>query len=160
MSKKGNEVIDFEFFAHVCDPFPVPPTILYSIAMVESSLDPNTVRYEPLWRYHYKVEMFAKDLNITKETEHVLQSISWGLMQVMGTGARELGFDRHLTELTNPHFNVIIAIKKLEQLYNRYDDLEAVISSYNQGNPRKKADGSFMNQIYVNKVLTVFNLLK
>lgn len=160
MPKRTNEVIDFEFFTHVCDPFTVSPALVYSIAMVESGLDPNTARYEPLWRYHYKTEMFAKDLGITKETEHVLQSISWGLMQVMGTVARELDFDRHLTELTNPHFNVFIGIKKLEQLFGRYDDLDAVVSSYNQGNPRKKADGSFMNQIYVDKVFSIFNLLK
>lgn len=153
-------MIDFEFFVHICDPYPVSPALLYSIAMIESSLDPNTVRYEPNWRYYYDIKKFADDLDITSQTEHVLQSMSWGLMQVMGTVARELGFTRHLTELINPHFNVAIAIKKLEELFNKYDNLEDVVSSYNQGNPRKKADGLYMNQNYVNKVLTVFNLLK
>lgn len=154
-------MIDIEFFRHVSNGSKhCSPELLMAISKVESSLDPWAVRFEPNWKYPYKIDEFAKELGITRDTEKTLQSMSWGLMQIMGTVARELGFDRSLVELTNPTLNLTYAIKKIETLFERYKDFENVISSYNQGYPKRKNDGSFVNQIYVDKVLKEFNLLK
>lgn len=144
---------DLSFFQELAGFTKVDPKLLYAIARVESSLDPNTARYEPGWKYHLDTAIWARKLGITRDTEKVLQSISWGLMQVMGTVAREHGFDRHLTELTNPTYNVTIAIRKIEQLQDKYDSREEVISAYNQGWPRKNEDGNFVNYRYVNTVM-------
>lgn len=150
------KVINLEFFQHVARPYPIEPELLYAFAMVESSLDPNTCRFEPAWSYHYNVSKYAKKCQITRDTEKVLQSISWGLMQVMGTVAREHGFERHLTELTSPYLNLDIAIQKIMELQAKYEDIADVISSYNQGFPRKMGDGKYRNQAYVDKVLAVY----
>jgi soluble lytic murein transglycosylase-like protein len=153
-------IFDQNFFKNICEETEIEPEIVMAIATVESGLDPNTVRYEPNWRYHFQCSRFAKKLNITKETEETLQSISWGLMQVMGTVARELGFTKHLTELTNPVNNVLIALRKLEDLYRIHDSTSHVISAYNQGWPYKTAYNEFVNQAYVDKVLEAYKSLK
>lgn len=144
---------DLSFFESMARHSEVSPSLLFALARVESNLDPNTARFEPEWRYHLDTSLWAKKLGITRDTERALQSFSWGLMQVMGTVAREHGFDRHLTELINPQLNVLIAIRKIEQLQKKYSSMEDVISSYNQGWPRKNADGTYRNQRYVDTVL-------
>lgn len=153
-------MIDLAYFQTICEPFEVEAELVFAIAKVESALDPQTARYEPGWKYWFKVDEFAKSLRITRDTEKVFQATSWGLMQVMGTVARELGFDKHLTELTNPQYNVLIGVRKLQELSNKYDKLEDVISSYNQGYPRKDEDGEYANKHYVNTVLGVYKTLK
>jgi len=149
-------VIDLAYFQSICEPFKIDAKLVYAIAMAESALDPNTARFEPGWKYWYKIDDFSKSLRITRDTEKVFQATSWGLMQVMGTVARELGFNKHLTELTKPNYNVAIGVRKLQELFNKYDKLEDVISSYNQGYPRKNEDGEYRNKYYVNTVLNFY----
>tara|TARA_R110000796_G_C14562598_1_gene435005 strand:- start:2812 stop:3297 length:486 start_codon:yes stop_codon:yes gene_type:complete len=132
---------------------PIKPELLYAIAMVESSLNPVATRYEPRWKYFYKVEEYAKKAHITEETERVLQSMSWGLMQVMGSVIRELGYEDNLVTALLPIVNIGLGHKKLTQLWNKYGNINDVISAYNQGSPRKSLDGTYRNQRYVSKVL-------
>lgn len=153
-------MINLGFFKTICHPFDIEAELALAIAQVESGLEPFTARYEPRWKYWYKVGEFASGLGITRDTEKIFQATSWGLMQVMGTVARELGFDRHLTELTNPRYNVIVGVQKLKELHDQWRDTEAVISAYNQGSPRKAADGTFKNQAYVSKVMKQYSALK
>jgi len=152
--------IDLKFFERAAKPFGINPRILLAMAKVESSLNPWAARYEPGWKYHWRVDHYAKALRITEETEHMFQATSWGLMQVMGTVARELGFDRHLSELTDPNLNVIIACKKLQYLFNKHKRPHDVISAYNQGSPRRRKDGFYRNQQYVDKVVKELNAVK
>ncbi len=145
--------IDLKFFERAAKPFGINPALLMAMAKVESGLNPYAVRFEPKWRYHWNCKEFAEELIITPQTEEMLQATSWGLMQVMGTVAREMGFDRHLTELTEPGLNVVIACKKLRLLFNKYKKTHDVISAYNQGSPRRNKRGFYENQNYVDKVL-------
>lgn len=148
-----NSDFDFKALVKLSNSDSVKHSLLHALARAESSLNPYAARFEPNWSYHYNVGFWAKKLGITRATEHTFQATSWGLMQVMGTVARELGFDRHLTELVNPEYNVIIAIRKLDLLFEKYGKLTDVISAYNQGWPKKNADGTYANQRYVDKVL-------
>ena len=154
------QVSTYSFYELYKDKSPAEPALLYAIALVESNLDPNAARYEPNWKYPFRVNSFAKNLKITRDTELVFQSTSWGLMQIMGTVAREMGYDDPLTDLTNPHNNMRIACLKLSALYEKWNNLESVVSSYNQGYPKKSNNGKFANQEYVDKVLKQYNLLK
>lgn len=125
-----------------------------AICFTESGGDHLAVRFEPGWKYHFHARQYADGLGITGETEEVLQSTSWGLMQVMGTVARELGFREMLTALTDPDLSLKYGCMKLAQLKNRYSTLREVIASYNAGSPVYKKDGGGMliNERYVDKV--------
>ena len=74
--------------------------------MTESGADPHAIRYEPGWKYLYNTDKFAKKCRITEATESVLQSCSLGLMQDMGTVARELGHTENLVTLFYPQTGI------------------------------------------------------
>lgn len=152
---------DLDYFSSITNGFDeVEPELVMAIAQAESALNPHTVRFEPGWTYQYRVSEFAKNLKITRETEKTLQMFSWGLMQIMGTVAREEGFDKLLTELTNPSYNIIIGCRKVESLQRIHEKLEDIISAYNQGWPKKNEDGYYKNQAYVDKVMAFYLALK
>jgi soluble lytic murein transglycosylase-like protein len=131
-----------------------------AIVAVESSWDPKVSRYEKNWGYLYFVREYAEKNNITVETETTLQSMSIGLMQIMGTVARELGFDGNLSDLFKPDVNVFYGCKKLKQLLRKYPSEIDVISSYNQGSPKKTDGGLHRNFQYVDKVSKVLRELR
>jgi soluble lytic murein transglycosylase-like protein len=83
------------------------------------------------------------------------QSTSWGLMQVMGFNARDLGFKRRwLVELCRPEIGIDLGCQFLARLVAKYDSTEDAVSAYNQGAPRKRADGTYRNQHYVDRVMS------
>lgn len=126
--------------------------LVCAIVDVESGGKTNSSRYEPSFRYLYKVDKFAKMQGLSNFTEEAHQKTSWGLMHVMGAVARELGFNGHLPQLTNPHVGLEYGCKKLSQLYKKYLNMEDVIASYNAGSPRMVMD-LYVNQSYINSVL-------
>lgn len=134
--------------------------LVKAIITVESSWDPKVSRYEPHWKYLYFVREFAEKNHITVETETVLQSMSIGLMQIMGGVARELGYEGNLSELFKPETNLFYGCKKLKQLIKRYPDELDVISSYNQGSPRMTDGKMYKNFQYVDKVSEVLRELR
>lgn len=127
-----------------------------AIAKVESSWNPWAVRFEPKWSYFEWPEKFAKILGITLETEKQLQSCSWGLLQIMGGVARELGFQGPLQMLCGPRIGAQYACMKLKALKKRYAVLEDQISAYNAGTPRMHSDGTYENQAYVDAVIKAY----
>lgn len=138
------------------------PLMVLAIAEVESALVPHAVRYEPHWRYFTMVDKYAKSMRppVTTETERVMQSTSWGVMQVMGSVARELGHKTHLTELVDPRLSTEYGVRHLMRLRRQdYTDLD-LISAYNSGRAYKFPNGRYANQNYVDKVETAWMRLK
>lgn len=129
----------------------IDPMLAIAIAEVESAGDPLAVRFEPGWKYHYNVDNFAKLCRISQDTEQMLQACSFGLMQVMGTVARELGFEGSLIKLTDPRIGAKYGCLKLSKLFKVLNSVDDVIAAYNAGSPIKK-DGKYINQQYVDKV--------
>jgi soluble lytic murein transglycosylase-like protein len=135
--------------------------LIYAIIETESGWNPYAVRYEPNWQYLIKIpDKMLNALCITRDTEEQLQKFSWGLMQVMGSVARELNFTGLLTELVNPQVNVNLGIRHFKRFLDKYKKLEDAIASYNAGSPRKKSDGKYVNQEYVDKVLANYKKYK
>jgi len=129
----------------------VEPALVTAICLQESGGNPVAVRYEPGYRW---ISKHAEKPNIcTKETEVVLQSMSWGLMQIMGATARDLGFTGWLTELLTPEVNLLWGCAYLEQLTSIYNGVEDVVAAYNAGSPRRGKNGQYVNQPYVDSVL-------
>lgn len=135
----------------------VDPDLAIAVAEVESSFDEKACRFEANWKYLLKVQENAKACRITEDTERILQMISWGLMQVMGSVARELGHDGPLVELLRPEVGVRLGVLKLKSLSSRYSVLDDIIASYNAGSPRKLENGQYSNQSYVRKVRAVYD---
>lgn len=146
-------MIDHRIFQYIAPQYGLDPALVQAIAKVESSLDPWVVRFEPGWAYPWRIREFARRCNISQNTEKTLQATSWGLMQVMGTVARELGHNRMLTELVRPATNIRLGCRQIVKLLDRYQDIAMTISAYNAGSARKDENGQFMNQGYVDKVL-------
>lgn len=149
-----------ELLEKYCASLGVDRDLVYSIAEVESAHSHWAVRYEKGWKYFFETKQNAARLNISEETEHVLQACSWGILQVMGSVARELGFKRELPKLCQPTYGLFFGIKKLASIADRYDSVEQVIAAYNAGSARRTLEGDFVNQSYVDKVLRVHRGLK
>ena len=121
-------------------------------------------RYEENWNHDWLVRpvFHASNNKITSQTEIMHQKTSWGLMQVMGAVARELGFEGNLVELCNPEVGIKYGIKKLLELQKDYSKMEDVVAAYNAGSPRMSTvrKGEYVNQKYVDDVMRYYGELK
>lgn len=133
--------------------------LVSAMITVESSGNPWVTRYEPGWSYFYRIEKFSELLRITQISERVLQATSFGPLQVMGSVARELGFQGYLTELTIPEIAIKYGCLKFKQCLTRYPEIWDAVSAYNQGSPRKEGV-KYLNQEHVDKVAKRYALLK
>lgn len=164
--KKQNEVeekffggemknpLDPEIWFLVCKiakEFELDHSLVASIVMVESAGNTYAMRFEPLWKYNFEIQNFAHKSGSSIPTEEVAQSTSWGLMQVMGTVAREHGHTGFLPALCNPETGLRYGCIHLKKKMERFGRIEGV-AAYNSGSPRKTEAGAFTNQDYVDKV--------
>lgn len=152
--------LPFRMITEVSDTYRVEPELVMAFVSVESSGQTCATRYEPHYRYLFDQLSFSRRNRISLDTEIIHQKTSWGLMQVMGGVARERGFTGPLVKLCEPKIGLQYGIAHLVNFIDRYGDLDEAISSYNQGGPYRKADNSFKNQVYVDKILGRYNYLK
>ena len=152
----------FQIAAQYAMQYEFDKNLIFAIIHVESSGNNYAIRYEPQWKYTFSVKEFAKKNRISQDTEKFLQSCSLGVMQVMGTVARELGFKDELTRLFSPHLSIEYGVKKLEQIRKRFPKYteEDLIAAYNAGTARRKRDGEYFNQDYVTKVTRILRKLR
>lgn len=97
----------------------------------------------------------APEAGVDPDAEWWGQQASWGLMQVMGAVAREVGFrGPFLTSLCDPEINLAVGCTKLKRLLKQWGDPEMAACAYNRGSvgyvPNTK---EFLNQKYVDKVM-------
>lgn len=149
-----------ELVFNIAPQFSVDPDLVLAIIQVESNGNKWACRFEPGWKYHKDTIKWAKALLQSEETEKNQQSTSWGLMQVMGTVAREMGFTGHLPQLCLEPVGIRCGCLKLQSLFKKYESQDDVISAYNQGNARKDETGRYINQGYVDKVNAALRTIK
>jgi hypothetical protein len=103
--------------------FDIDPLLVSALILTESSGDPCAFRYEPAFYKKYIARRTPEDLGgyfpcheINVEAEKILRSCSFGLCQIMGQVARELGF-RHMDMFTllDPKTNLQFGLQKLEK---------------------------------------------
>jgi soluble lytic murein transglycosylase-like protein len=106
--------------------------IVAAVCEQESAWNPFAIRWEPGFYNKYVVGM-----NLSDATEKQMRGVSFGLMQVMGQVARELGFQgRFLTQLCDPDIGVDVGCRKLASCFKSYNEPETALLSYNgDGNP-------------------------
>lgn len=145
----------------ICAKYQVDPILVKSICMVESSGVSFKTRFEPDWHYFSQTLFWSNKLGITNETEKKMQAMSWGLGQVMGAVARELGFSGYLPQLCQPEIGLEYCAKKLSQLSLKYKDQKEVIVSYNAGSPVMDiSTGLYKNQHYLVRVSEYYRTFK
>ena len=141
-----------------CKVFDLPEALVLAMIQVESSAEPLATRFEPKYRWLWDVQNhapfrvsareaqsvtppkgFPSIPGISAATEWIHQKTSWGLMQVMGGVARELGFKGHLPELCDPLKGIEYGCRLLRRLADRHLEKHGwagVVDAYNDGNPR------------------------
>jgi len=150
----------FDLISKHSKTFAIDPLLVAAIMTVESAADKYAARFEPKWSYFFNVEEFAQECDITQATERVFQATSIGLLQIMGSVIRELGWHGSIVEIFEPDLNIMYGCKKLNQISRRWPDLKDTIAAYNAGSPRRLKDGRYENYWYVNKVLEHLRLLE
>lgn len=132
----------------------IPEEIIRAICAVESNYQPLACRYEPAFQWIWQVDHYAGLLVQSRDTELIQQKTSWGPAQIMGSTARQMGFDGYLTDLSTWHHGLRYAVKYMAHLKQRFPQGYDWVAAYNAGSPRRKADGTYVNQGYVDRVIS------
>lgn len=136
--------------------------LILAIILTESSGNSWAIRYEPEWRFFNEPAHWASTLKISPETEQHLQMFSWGLMQIMGATARDMGFTKELQKLCAPNLGIEYGCKYLRRQLLRYSGQTiSAIAAYNAGSAiRSDVDKTkYVNQVYVDKVMNEWSKL-
>lgn len=143
--------------ARSAEAFKLPCELVLAICTTESGLNPWAFRHEPAYRYLWDVKAsrpavvapaiaaqrspvpgFRSIAGESALTEWIGQQSSWGLMQVMGALARELGFRGHFPQLCFPTDGLTYGCRHLVDLKKAHFDTHGwagVVSAYNCGQP-------------------------
>lgn len=136
----------------------LPASLIAAIIVVESSGKKWASRYQPDYRYVYKVDEIAKLQGVTFQTELVHQRTSVGLMQIMFATARYMGYRGPYGHFYDPEINIRYGSEYLKTLFARHENLLDVISAYNAGQPFLDASRKrYVNQEYVDKIIKIKN---
>jgi len=133
--------------------YDLPEWLIYAIIKTESNFNQYACRYEKNYKWLFKpVEVKPRDCSAN--TERAFQMTSWGLMQVMGAVYREYGYKGWLSLIPeNSTIQIIYGCTHLKKLIDRFESIEKGIVAYNAGSPRKKDNGDYVNQYYLDKVM-------
>jgi len=143
-----------ETIVKYAEQFDIKPEIIYGICMTESNMIQMACRYEKNYKWLFKPEAVKPKL-CSVDTERTFQQVSWGVGQVMGAVLREYGYTDWLPViLSDKNLQIMYCVKHLANLKKRFPEGNDYIAAYNAGSPRKLSSGKYVNQEYVQKVLT------
>lgn len=105
------------------------PDLVCAVCEQESSFNPWAIRFEPTFFDHYIAPQHLRP------TEAYGRAFSYGVMQIMGQTARELGFaGQFLVALCDPQTGIEYGCKKLKQCLTRAaGDVTKALLYYNGG---------------------------
>lgn len=129
------------------DAHDLPFDLVAAICYVESAFNSNAIRFEPGWRWFLSPKTWSRRVKTTERTERVGQAISWGLMQVMGTVARERGFKGAFPELCRPEIGLEYGCRHLVWNIQRWGLTWDAIMAYNAGRPGTKAGLRYLDKV-------------
>lgn len=140
--------------------------LVLAVIAQESRGDPWTTRYEPVYRFFYKTRPLfdrSKSTEVNRTiahrelgpTEFHAQSMSWGLMQVMGAVARELGINGSLAKLCDPRTGIEYGCMHLWQYAYRNGNAatDEALSRYNGGGSREYANEVMTKRFEIERAL-------
>lgn len=144
-----------QLIAKAAEVHKIDPLLVEAIVEAESEGNSWIVRFEPgYW------EKYIKALEIHSKTEEILRAMRFGLMQITGQAARELGFRGWLTELLIPQVGLEFGCRRLSYLSHVHaDNLEELILAFRIGSPRK-INGEYLYKPYIAKVKSIYTKLR
>jgi len=109
------------------------PAVVCAVVDQESAWNTWAMRYEPLFFAKYVAPLYTN--NKVGATEAYARGFSWGLMQVMGQTAREMGVTSpHLSALCDPATGLAVGCKLLKKkLESSNGELGKALQSWNGG---------------------------
>lgn len=137
--------------------------LVAAICQTESGGNAWAIRFEPQYKWFWKIEECAKAAKASEPTMRSMQATSWGLMQVMGAVAYENGFPKNqfVTRLLVPSESIEYGCRLLSKLWNREHQTDRMIASYNAGSVRvDPVSGKIVNEFYINKVLGLMGSIR
>lgn len=109
------------------------PALICAVCEQESTWNPFAIRFEPAFEERY----IKPALPAAPTTLELTKAMSFGLMQIMGETAIELGFPwQHspLSELCDPQTGLDYGCRKLAHCMDLHQqDKEAALEAYNGG---------------------------
>lgn len=109
--------------------------LVCAVVEQESNWIPWAIRYEPEFQARYV------DPSHLGQTETIARSISWGLMQLMGQVARELGFNGKMASLCDPDVGIPLGCQHLRNKIAAHgNDIHAGLQAWNGGGNPAYAD--------------------
>lgn len=129
-----------EIAKKVAKEYGLDPALVCAVCEQESSWDTWAIRYEPAFFVRYISKML--DEHKISTTEAYARATSWGLMQVMGQTAREIGSNaRFLSALCEPYSGINNGCKVLKaKLAKANGDVRQALLYYNGGGNKKYPD--------------------
>lgn len=114
------------------------PALVCAVCDVESSWNPTAVRLEQGFFERYVSQTVKHD----DPQEAVNQATSWGLMQVMGATARDVGLQGPIEQLAKfPEVGLEMGCRKLKACLNyKVGNVVAALQMYNGGGDPHYAD--------------------
>ena len=121
------------------------PEVVMAMVLQESTANPFAVRYERRFYYKYIDPLQREELKGWKpeintipslDTEKTLRATSFGLLQVMGSTAREIGDFKEpfLTKLLDPEIGVDVGCRVLSHYLGLENgDYRRALARYNAG---------------------------
>lgn len=136
--------------------YELSPKLVAAIVQTESNGNNFATRFEPNWKWFLDLDrrkVIARELGITLQTEEIHEQMSWGLMQIMGATARSsLDYLGPCPAICEIELGLDLGCQYFAKLCESHDSIEKAIVSYNAGSPRKRKDGTWVNQQYYDKV--------
>ena len=124
--------------------FDLEPSLLCALVETESGWYPWASRLEEAFKKRYidPIKSVQRFGSTSYKTERMDRSTSYGLCQVMGQVAREMGCEvRSLTELCNPEVGLKYGAMRLKKAMDRKGgDVRAALLNYNGGSEKKYPD--------------------
>jgi soluble lytic murein transglycosylase-like protein len=118
------------------------PALVCAVIEQESGLNPWAMRYEPAFFAKYVANLYTN--NKITASEAYARGFSWGLMQVMGQVAREMGFDgAFLSALCDPEQGLSTGCKVLRKKFDAMGgDAPRALLAWNM-----RGDASFPSRV-------------
>lgn len=104
------------------------PVLVCAVIEQESAWNQWAARFEPRFLARYIQPLGLFDL-----TEANLRSTSFGLMQLMGEVARELGYKGPLCQLCDPPVGLVLGCQHLANKFKQHPDVTAALLAWNGG---------------------------
>jgi len=141
----------------------VDPHLVLAMVQVESSGGRRLTRYEPHVKDLVTPGDWAHSLGISHVTEITHQKTSWGPMHILGSTARDEGFEGEIPLLIYPETGLHWGCKFLRKQFIRYDDnMVDAVAAYNGGSARYQSNGMLDPKLrrYVDKVMGYYREIK